>query len=99
METYLVWGAFLVGFFLVGGSLAYYVYRNPIKLIGLGTALAKAAWPYLRAFVLKRMSPEEEAKWRREQLTGVKPPPEGTGVTTGKTIEQPAKTEKTGRDR
>lgn len=74
METYLVWGAFLLGFFLVGGSLAYYVYRNPIKLVGLGTALFRAAWPHLRAFVLKRMSPEEEAKWREEQKNSANPP-------------------------
>jgi hypothetical protein len=74
METYLVWGAFLLGFFLVGGSLAYYVYRNPIKLIGLGTALLRAVWPHLRAFVLKRMTPEEEAKWREEQKNSANPP-------------------------
>lgn len=92
---YVLLGCAALGFFLVGGALAYYLYRNPIKLVGLGTKLFQAVWPYLLAFVLKRMTPEEEAKWRHEQLSGVKPPPKGTGVTTTK----PALTETPRRDK
>ncbi len=74
MLEYVLIGAAIFDFILAGGALAYYIYSNPIKLVGLGTALLRAVWPHLRAFVLKRMSPEEEAKWREEQKNSANPP-------------------------
>lgn len=74
MTEWVLLGLAGLGFFLTGGALAYYVYRNPIKLAGLGAALLKAVWPHLLRFVTKRMSPEEEAKWREEQKNSANPP-------------------------
>ena len=75
---------------LVGGG--YVVAQRPKFWIELVSRLSVALAPIIWAFVSKRMTPEEEAKWRHEQLSGVKPPT--TGVTTGTTITQPAATKK-----
>lgn len=59
----------LIGAVLVGVSAGtVLVVRNglPYLLIGLGTAMAKAALP----FILKRMAPEEEAQWREAERAG-----------------------------
>lgn len=91
MLEYVLIGAGIVGFLAVGGLLALRLYNNPLLLVGLGTAVWRELWPVIWRLVSKRKSPEEEAEWRREQLSGIKPPPKGTGVTT----KQPAAKRKT----
>lgn len=83
----------LVGAVFVGLACgAALVARSPTFWVGVTTVALKAAVPYIWAYVSKRMTPEEEAQWRHEQMTGVNPPK--TGVTTGKTITQTADTKK-----
>jgi hypothetical protein len=78
----------LLGLGLLGGGIIFA--RSPTFWIDMTTALFWKAWPEIS----KRMSPEDEAAWRKEQLSGVKPPAPGLGVTTGKTVTQPAKTKR-----
>jgi hypothetical protein len=87
----IAWG--LIGLGLFAGAFIYA--RNPAFWVSFAIAAFWKLWPHLWGFVSKRKSPEEEAEWRREQLSGTKGPPKGTGVTTGKTITQPAAKRKT----
>jgi hypothetical protein len=52
-----------------GGVL---VARSPSFWFGLGSVMLKAAWPFLKAYVTKRMDPETEHRWRQCQLRGGK---------------------------
>lgn len=62
------WASVLaVTIFFVGiGAGGFLVARSPTFWIGLATELIKRALP----FILKRMPPEEEKKWRDEYLRG-----------------------------
>lgn len=62
----------LVGAGLVAGG--YIVAQRPSFWIEFGSRLATALTPIIWRFVSKRMTPEEEAKWRHEQLTSGNPP-------------------------
>lgn len=79
-------GGVLVAIGLVGGAML--VARSPKFWIDFGSRVLVALAPIIWKFVSKRMTPEEEARWRHEQLSGVKPP------TTGVTTTQPAATSK-----
>lgn len=70
----------LIAVGLIAGAVL--VAQRPSFWIGFGQRLLAIALPFIWKFIAKRMSPEDEAKWRKEQLTGVKPPK--TGVTTTK---------------
>jgi len=79
----------------IGLAAAVFIYaRNPAFWVNAVIFIFWKIWPLIWAFVSKRKSPEEEEKWRKEQLSGVKPPPKGTGVTTGNVIKQLAVTKK-----
>ena len=83
----------LVGAVFVGLACgAALVARSPTFWVGITTVAIKAAFPYIWLFVSKRMTPEEERAWRHDQSSGVEKPQ--TGVTTSKTITQPAATTK-----
>lgn len=78
---------------LLGIAAAAFIYaRSPSFWITFGVALFKKLWPFVWSEISRRKSPEAEAKWREEYLSGGKSAPKGTGVTTPKTITQPAKT-------
>jgi hypothetical protein len=61
----LAWVALLIG---IAGAACIYA-RSPSFWVLFGAALFNKFWPYIWRFVSKRMTPEEEAAWRREQLT------------------------------
>lgn len=84
----LAWVALLIG---VAGAGFIYA-RSPSFWITFSVALFKKLWPFVWNEVSRRKSPEDEAKWREEYLSGGKSAPKGLGVTTSKTITQPAKT-------
>jgi hypothetical protein len=67
----LVWAALLIGI-AAGG---YIVARHPAFWISFGTQLFWKIWPYVWPIISKRMTPEEEAAWRKEQLTKPNPQP------------------------
>lgn len=50
-----------------GGFL---VARSPTFWVGVGTALIKAAAPYIIAYLTKRMTPEKEAEFRKAIRSG-----------------------------
>ncbi len=67
----------LLGFFAIGGVLAFRVYRNPFLLAGLLPVIWDHVKPALIRHVVplflnltKRMPPEEEAEWRDCQKRG-----------------------------
>jgi hypothetical protein len=61
---------------LLGIAAAAFIYaRSPSFWITFGVALFHKLWPYLWRFVSKRMTPEDEAAWRKEQLTKANPQP------------------------
>jgi len=64
-------GAVLVG---IAAGIAL-IMQNPNFWLGIGYAMLTAALPVVWAFVSKRMSPEKEAAWRREQITQANPQP------------------------
>lgn len=65
------------------------VVRNPTFWIGLGIAIWGRIWPSIAAQIAHDMaSPEVDARTKAE--TKLPGGPSKTGVTTGKTITQPA---------
>jgi hypothetical protein len=66
----LAWVVVLAGIFCAGFIYA----RSPTFWITFGAALIKKLAPFIWAFISKRMSPEEEAKWREEQKNSANPP-------------------------
>lgn len=53
---------------LIGiGGASYIVFRSPAFWGDVLTELANKAWPQIRELLTKRMTPEEEAKWRKAQ--------------------------------
>lgn len=52
------------------GAGGYLVAQRPTFWAGLAVVLITKAWPYISAYLAKRMTPTEEAEWRREVLAG-----------------------------
>jgi hypothetical protein len=74
MLEYTLLAAGIIGFIAMGAFLAIRLYNNPLLLVGLGTVLWNQLVPVIWRAISKRMSPEEEAKWRKEQSTSANPP-------------------------
>jgi hypothetical protein len=70
MSEGLIVSALVVAVLLGVGSAAFLVMRSPAFWGDVGKELFSKAWPMIWAVLSKRMSPEEEAKWRKEQLSG-----------------------------
>lgn len=47
------------------GAGGYLVAQRPTFWVGLGSVLLQKAWPYISAYVSRRMTPEEEAAFRQ----------------------------------
>ena len=63
--------AALIAAVLIGvAAAAFLVMRSPAFWADAGKQLAAALLPAIVRVVTKRMPPEEEAEWRREQLAG-----------------------------
>lgn len=62
----------LVIFFLGVGAAGFLVAQRPSFWFGMATVVFKAVLPFVNKYVTKRMSPEEEAAWRKCQLRGGK---------------------------
>jgi hypothetical protein len=67
----LAWAALLIGV----AAAAFIYARSPSFWITFCAALFQKLWPYIWAFVSKRKSAEDEAAWRKEQLTKANPQP------------------------
>lgn len=64
-----LWTAFIIGAAAAGFIFA----RRPSFWIEFGMVMAKKLWPLIWAYVSKRKSPEDEAKWRDQKKTGEEP--------------------------
>lgn len=58
--------AVLAGLFAGAAMVA----RSPTFWVGLGVAVFRAGFPFVAAYVAKRMTPEEEAAWRKAERAG-----------------------------
>ena len=63
-----LWAAFLIGMAAAGFIFA----RRPAFWIMFGSELFKRLWPYVMAFVLKRMDAETEERMRACRRSGGK---------------------------
>lgn len=62
--------AALVILFIGIGAGGVLVAQRPAFWAGLLVVLVTKAWPYISGYIARRMTPEEEAEWRREVLAG-----------------------------
>jgi hypothetical protein len=89
----------------VAGVAVWYGFQRPDFVLGLfaaaGGAILKALAEAAKTQVAKDMAdPEIDRRNKEAARMPAGPIPKGTGVTTGKTIRQPAQTKKSkGRDR
>lgn len=65
-------GIVLICLGLIGGGAL--VAQRPSFWVEFGGRIITALTPIIWKFVSKRMTPEEEAKWRHEQITSANPP-------------------------
>jgi hypothetical protein len=66
-----------VTYWLIGAALLavaalsiFTAFRSPTFIASLIAIAGDAVWAAISPFVLKRMSPEDEAKWRQKKLEG-----------------------------
>jgi hypothetical protein len=63
----------LVAAVIVGvGAAGFLVAQRPAFWLDMGRELAKRLWPFVLAYVTKRMDPETEERWRQCQRRGGK---------------------------
>ena len=58
--------AVLAGLFAGAAMVA----RSPTFWLGLGVVMFRAGFPFVAAYVAKRMTPEEETAWRNAERAG-----------------------------
>lgn len=70
MSDGVIVSALVVAVLLGVGSAAFLVMRSPAFWGDVIQQLALKAWPQIKQVLTKRMTPEEEAEWRKAVLAG-----------------------------
>lgn len=66
----MIWWLIGAALFAVAALGLYRALQKPSVLAGLAVVMTTAAWRALVPFLTRRMPPEKEAAWRKEQQAG-----------------------------